>query len=61
MGVVVFALVRLLDPWFDPANGLPVQALALCGLVGLGLLTYLGAAHLFGAANFRDLIKDQAT
>ena len=30
-------------------------------LVGLGLLTYLGAAHLFGAANFRDLIKDQAT
>jgi putative peptidoglycan lipid II flippase len=61
MGVVVFALVRLLDRWFDPANGLPVQALALCGLVGLGLLTYLGAAHLFGAANFRDLIKDQAT
>jgi len=57
MGVVVFALVRLLDRWFDPANGLPVQALALCGLVGLGLLTYLGAAHLLGAANFRDLIK----
>ena len=34
-----------------------LQALALCGLVGLGLLTYLGAAHLLGAANFRDLIK----
>jgi putative peptidoglycan lipid II flippase len=61
MGVVVLALVRLLDRWFDPANGLPVQALALCGLVGLGLLTYLGAAHLLGAANFRDLIKDQST
>jgi putative peptidoglycan lipid II flippase len=61
MGVVVFALVRLLDPWFDPANGLLVQALALCALVGLGLLSYLGAAHLFGAAKFGELIKDQAT
>jgi hypothetical protein len=56
----VFALVRLLDPWFDPSNGLLVQTLALCALVGLGLLTYLGAAHLFGAAKFRDLIEDRA-
>jgi hypothetical protein len=35
-----------------------VQAASLLALVGGGLLTYLGAAHLFGAADFRDLVKD---
>jgi putative peptidoglycan lipid II flippase len=60
MGAVVIALLRLLAPWFDPAYGLIVQAPALAILVGLGLLTYLGAAHLFGAAKFRDLIEDRA-
>jgi putative peptidoglycan lipid II flippase len=59
MGAVVIALLGLLAPWFDPAYGLIVQAPALAILVGLGLLTYLGAAHLFGAAKFRDLIEDR--
>ncbi len=58
MGVVVYALVKLLDPWFQPASGLAAQAIALIALVGLGLVVYLGAAELFGAAKFRDLIKD---
>jgi putative peptidoglycan lipid II flippase len=57
MGVVVFALVEFLDPWFAPASGLIAQGTALMTLVATGLLVYLGAAHLFGAANFRDLIK----
>ena len=35
-----------------------VQVASLLALVGAGLSTYLGAAHLFGAAHFRDLIKD---
>jgi putative peptidoglycan lipid II flippase len=61
MGAVVFALVRTLAPWFDPASGLFAQASAMTALVGLGLLSYLGAAHLFGAAKFADLIKDQAS
>jgi putative peptidoglycan lipid II flippase len=61
MGAVVFALVRALAPWFDPASGLFAQATAMTALVGLGLLSYLGAAHLFGAAKFADLIKDQAS
>lgn len=61
MGAVVFALVRVFHPWFDPAAGLFAQAAAMSALVGLGLLAYLGAAHVFGAAKFGDLIKDQAT
>ncbi len=58
MGVVVFVLVRVLEPWFAPESGLIAQGAALVGLVATGLLVYLGAAHLFGAAQFRDLIKD---
>jgi putative peptidoglycan lipid II flippase len=58
MGIVVFALVNLLWPWFAPARGLLAQGIALMTLVATGLLVYLGAAHLFGAAHFRDLIKD---
>jgi putative peptidoglycan lipid II flippase len=61
MGVVVFALLRVLAPWFDPANGLLAQAFAMSVLVGGGFLTYLGAAHLFGATKLGDLIKDQPT
>jgi putative peptidoglycan lipid II flippase len=57
MGALVFALVILLDPWFAPESGLLAQATALIALVGTGLLAYLGAAHLFGAAQFRELIK----
>ena len=58
MGVVVFALVKGLEPWFAPQSGLIAQGAALIALVAAGLLAYLGAAHLFGAAKFRDLIKD---
>jgi putative peptidoglycan lipid II flippase len=58
MGVVVFALVKGLESWFAPQSGLIAQATALIALVAAGFLTYLGAAHLFGAAKFRDLIKD---
>jgi putative peptidoglycan lipid II flippase len=58
MGAVVFALVKVLEPWFAPASGLAAQGAALMTLVAAGLLVYLGAAYLFGAAQFRDLIKD---
>ena len=44
MGVVVFALVNVLDPWFAPQSGLIAQGMALIVLVAAGLLTYLGAA-----------------
>lgn len=57
MGVVVFALVQFLGPWFAPASGFLAQAIALALLVGTGLLVYLGAAHLFGAAHYRVLIR----
>jgi putative peptidoglycan lipid II flippase len=58
MGMVVYALVRLLEPWFAPQSGLIVQGPALLAVVAAGSLTYLGAAHVFGAAQFRDLITD---
>jgi putative peptidoglycan lipid II flippase len=58
MGVVVFVLVRVLASGFAPQSGLFVQMASLGFLVGTGLATYLGAAHLFGAAKFRDLFKD---
>jgi putative peptidoglycan lipid II flippase len=58
MGLVVFALVTLLEPWFSPARGLVAPFGALATLVATGLLVYLGAAHLFGAARFRDFVRD---
>lgn len=58
MGAVVFLLVKVLARGFAADSGLIVQGASLVVLVGAGLVTYLGAAHLFGAARFRDLIKD---
>jgi putative peptidoglycan lipid II flippase len=57
MGAAVYALVQFLGPWFAPASGLLAQGTALFSLVGTGLLVYLGAAHLFGGAHFRELIR----
>jgi len=57
MGAVVFLLVEALGSWFAPANGFLAQAAALIALVGAGLLVYLAAAHLFGAAHYRELIR----
>jgi putative peptidoglycan lipid II flippase len=61
MGIVVFALVELLDPWFAPGSGLPAQGTALVTLIGIGLLVYLGAAELFGAAKIKNIIKEIGT
>ncbi len=58
MGAVVFALVKLLDPWFAPTSGLPAQGAALITLVGVGLLVYLGTAELLGAAKIKNIIKE---
>ena len=57
MGVVVFVLVRALAAGFAPQSGLAVQVASLLAVVGAGLATYLGAAHLLGAANIRRLVK----
>jgi putative peptidoglycan lipid II flippase len=58
MGGVVFALVKLLDPWFAPTSGLPAQGAALITLIGVGLLVYLGTAELLGAAKIKNIIKE---
>jgi putative peptidoglycan lipid II flippase len=61
MGVAVFVLVSVLNPWFAPQSGFVAQAAALVTLVAVGLLVYLGAAHLFGAAQFRELVADSGS
>lgn len=58
MGVMVFALVQLFAPWFAPASGLLPQAAALMTLVGTGLVVYLGAIELFGAAKIANILKE---
>jgi putative peptidoglycan lipid II flippase len=58
MGSVVFALVKFLGPWFAPASGLLRQGAAVIALVGVGLMVYLVAAELFGAAKIRAVIKE---
>jgi hypothetical protein len=57
MGAAVFALVELLGPWFASTSGFVAQAASLLALVGVGLGVYVGAAHLLGAAHFRELIR----
>ncbi len=57
MAGALWALMRLLDPWFAPQGGIVAQALALMVLVGTGLAAYLGSAQLLGAADFRALLK----
>jgi putative peptidoglycan lipid II flippase len=56
MGAVVWVLVRLLAPWFDPAGGLAVQGTALAFLVAAGLGTYVVAAELFGAVKLKAVL-----
>jgi putative peptidoglycan lipid II flippase len=58
MGMAVFAAVRLLDPYFAPANGVAMQVGALVALVASGLLVYAGCAQALGAAKFNKLIQE---
>ncbi len=58
MGLVVFVMARLLDPYFAPSNGVPTQVAALVGLVASGLLVYAGCAQAFGAAKLSALIQE---
>ena len=58
MGGALLAIARLLEPYFAPEHGIPAQAAALLALVAGGLLIYLAAAELFGAAKWRNLLKD---
>jgi putative peptidoglycan lipid II flippase len=57
MGGAVFLLAHLLNPWFAPQNGIIVQAAALVALVASGLGVYAAAAQLFGATQFKTLLK----
>lgn len=58
MGIVVFGVERLLEPYLAPSNGIAIQVAALAALVASGLLVYLVSAELLGAAKWRKLFKD---
>jgi putative peptidoglycan lipid II flippase len=58
MGGAVALIGRALAPYFAPDNGILTQTASLLALVAGGLLVYLVAAELFGAAKWRNLLKD---
>jgi putative peptidoglycan lipid II flippase len=53
MGVVIWTLATLLDPWFAPFNGIFIQGAALAALVGTGLAVYLASAQIFGVPKYK--------
>ena len=57
MGVCVWGMTLLLEPWFAPSNGLILQGLALGALVSTGLLTYGVAAELLGAFKLKSVLR----
>ena len=57
MGVSVWGMTLLLEPWFAPSNGLVLQGLALVALVTAGLLTYGVAAEFLGAFRLKSVLK----
>ncbi|HZP08984.1 murein biosynthesis integral membrane protein MurJ [Methyloceanibacter sp.] len=58
MSVAVYGLERMLDPYLVPSRSLAAQVAALFALVAGGLLVYAVSAQVFGAAKFRELIKE---
>jgi len=58
MGVVLWWLTAMLEPWYAPEQGLIVQVVALTGLIAAGLGTYLVVGAFVGALKPRTLLKD---
>ena len=48
----------VLDPYFQPEAGLAHQAGALLLLMGGGALVYFAAAHLTGAVDLKELVRN---
>jgi putative peptidoglycan lipid II flippase len=60
IGVVVWVLASVLEPWFAPERGVLAQILALLALVGSGLLAYAALAELSGAVKLKTLLASLA-
>ena len=58
MGIAVFGVMHVLDPYFSPSIGILTQVAALIALVASELIVYLASAELLGAAKWRRLFKD---
>ena len=57
MGLAVWALVAILNPWFAATNGFVVKGAGLAALVSAGFGIYLASAQIFGAAKIQSVFK----
>lgn len=57
MGIVLWFARNQLAPFFAPANGVPVQVMALAGLVLAGMAVYALLVHFTGTLRFGELRK----
>ena len=57
MSAVLWALVALLGPVFDPGYFFPLQALALFAVCGLGAGLYFALAHVTGVQSLGGLLR----
>ena len=57
MAVALWFAAYPLGGYFAPANGIPVQLLALGALIAGGGMVYIAVAQLTGAANYRALLR----
>jgi putative peptidoglycan lipid II flippase len=58
MAAALYGGLLLLDPYFQPEAGLAHQAGALLLLMGGGALVYFAAAHLTGAVDLKELVRN---
>ncbi len=57
MGMAVWTMAWVLDPWFAPANGLAIQIAALGLLIGTGFVVYAALAQITGAVHLPSLLR----
>ncbi|MBA4130552.1 MAG: murein biosynthesis integral membrane protein MurJ [Hyphomicrobium sp.] len=55
MGLVLFGMAYVLDPWINQSKGLLVRFSALAVLIGAGFVAYFAATQLTGAATLSQL------
>jgi putative peptidoglycan lipid II flippase len=55
MGAILWLGAAGMEPWFGPSNALAVRSAALTVLVTVGLVVYVVATHLCGAARFGQI------
>jgi putative peptidoglycan lipid II flippase len=57
MAAILWALAIPLAPWLASSAPLPLQVVALGGLVFVGMAVYFGLVHLTGAQPLSQLLR----